>query len=352
MKHKSSRLSCARAIRAAACAAAACGALLATSSEASANPAFYKDKTIVILSPADPGGSYDLYGRMAAAHLVKHIPGASAIVQNMPGAGGLRAINYLYSAAAKDGLTLLVPTQDAALSEALGREGVSYKIDRMNWLGRIAPSIDLSLTWHTAKVRTIDDAKRIESTMAATGPNSPTSINIVALNALIGTKFKLIQGYKSNAEMSVAMERGETDGAFATWATLKTSFPRWIEEKKINYLVVYGSERLPELPDVPAVTELATDDKSRAVLALLASTGTLGRALVTTPDVPADRVATLRKAFDDMTADPAFAAELAKLRIEFGPMSGKQLQDEMTKLAQSPPDVIARAREILMGGSR
>ncbi len=337
---------------ASALAAGACGALLFGAGAAQADPSFYKDKSIVILAPADPGGSYDLYGRLAATHLVKHLPGASAVVQNMPGAGGLRAINYLYSVAQKDGLTLLMPTQDAALSEALGREGVSYKIDRMNWLGRIAPSIDLSITWRTSKVKTIQDAKAMQITMAATGPNSPTSTNLVALNALVGTQFKLIQGYKSNAEMSVAMERGETDGAFATWATLKTSFPSWIEEKKINYLVVYSTERIPELPDVPAMTELAVDEQSRAVLALLASTGTLGRSLVTTPDTPKDRVATLRKAFDQMTADPAFAGDVQKLRIEFGPMSGEALQAQMTQLAQSPPDVIARARAILMGGAK
>jgi len=332
--------------------AAAFGPLACIGGPALADPAFYKDKTIIILSPADPGGSYDLYGRLTASHIVKQIPGANAVVQNMPGAGGLRAINYLYSAAPKDGLTLLIPTQDAALSEALGREGVSFKIDRMNWLGRLAPSVDLSLTWHTSKIKTIADAKKTEITMAATGPTSPTSTNLVALNALIGTKFKLIQGYKSNAQMSIAMERGETEGSFATWTTLKTSFPQWIQEKKVNYLVVYSTERIPELPDVPAVTELASDEQSRAVLNLIASTGALGRSLVTTPDTPKDRVATLRKAFDAMVKDPAFISETEKLRIEFGPMSGEELQAFMTKIAQSPPPVIARAREILIGSGR
>lgn len=329
--------------------ALAAAILACTGAQARADASFFKDKSIVIISPADPGGSYDLYGRLAAAHLVKHVPAASAVVQNMPGAGGLRAINYLYSIARKDGTTLLVPTQDAALSEALGREGVTYKTERMGWIGRIAPSIDLSLTWHTSKVQRIEDAKTQRLTMAATGPNSPTTTNLLALNALIGTRFEIIQGYKSNADMSIAMERGETDGAFATWSTLKTSYPHWIEGKRLNYLVVYSTERIPELPDVPAVTELTTDEQSKAVLALLASTGTLGRSLVTTPEVPPERIDALRQAFDKMVADPEFVAEIKKLRIEFGPKSGEQLQAEIARLAQSPPAVTARAREILAG---
>lgn len=343
------RIECFGAARHGAACVMATGMLLTAVADAAADSSFFKDKTINIISPADPGGSYDLYARLAAAHLAKQVPAAGAIVQNMPGAGGIRAINYLYSIAPKDGTQLLVPTQDAALSEALGRQGVTYKTDRMGWIGRIAPSVDLTVTWHTSKVRSIADAKLHPVNMAATGPNSPTTTNLMALNALTGTKFNIIQGYKSNADMSIAMERGETDGAFATWATLKTSYPAWIEGKKVNYLVVYSVERVAELPDVPAVTELVSDDQSRAVLALLASTGTLGRSLVTTPDVPADRVAALRQAFDRMVADPAFTAEVKRLRIEFGPKSGADLQAEITRLAQSPAAVIARTRSILSG---
>lgn len=326
--------------------------LLWTSAAAVADAGFYKDKTLTIISPAAPGGSYDLYARLAAAHLPKKIPAAGAIVQNMTGAGGLRAINYLYSVAPKDGTALLVPTQDAALSEALGQQGLAYKTERMHWIGRIAPSLDLSITWHTSKVKSIADAKAHQANMAATGPNSPTTTNLLALNALLGTKFNIIQGYKSNADMSIAMERGETYGAFATWSTLKTSYPHWIENKQLNYLVVYAVERIPELPQVPAVTELTSDEQAKAVLALLASSGTLGRSLVTTPDVPAERVTALRQAFDKMVVDPEFTAEVKRLRIEFGPMSGKDLQAEIARLAQLPPAVVARTRDILAGTAK
>lgn len=309
---------------------------------------FYKGKTITIVSPADPGGSYDLYSRLVATHLVRHLPGTpTAVVQNMPGAGGLRAINHLYSLAPKDGTMLQVPVQDIALSEALGRDGVDFKVTNFTWLGRIAPSVDLQITWAERNIRAIADVKTREVTVAATGPNSPTSVNPMALNALIGTKFKLISGYKSNTEMSAAMERGETDGAFATWSTLKTTFPSWIRDRKIDYLVVYTTKRIPELPDVPAVTELASGAMEKQVLALLTSTGVLGRSLVTAPGVDPRRADELRAAFDAMVKDTAFLADVKRLNIEFAPMSGEAAQKQLQEMFEVEPAVIARTREIV-----
>lgn len=313
----------------------------------------FAGKTITILSPADPGGSYDLYARLVAAHIGRHIPGQpSAVVQNMPGAGGLRALNYMASLAPRDGTYLQIPVQDIALSEVLGREGLKYKASAFNWIGRIAPSIDLSVTWHTSKVRSMEDARKTEFTVAATGPNSPTSVNPTVLNALTGTKFRVIQGYISNAEMSAAMEKGETDGAFATWSTLKTTFPSWIAEGKINRLVVYNTERVAELPDVPAVTELANNDMDRQVLALLASTGVLGRSVLTTPEVAADRVATLRAAFDAMMGDPQFLADVQRLRIEFDPLSGARMQQSIAALVDAPQPVLAMARIVIQNSMK
>jgi len=326
----------------------AIAAVAAAPLAAQAADQFFKGRTISIVVPADPGGSYDLYARLVATHMVKHLPGApTGIVQNMPGAGGLRAINHLYSLAPKDGTVLQIPVQDIALSEALGRDGVDFKVANLTWIGRIAPSVDLQITWGDKKIRSIDEVKKREITIAATGPNSPTSLNPMVLNAVIGTKFKLISGYKSNAEMSAAMERGETDGAFATWSTMKTAFPGWIRERKIDYLVVYTAERIPELADVPAVTELADGKIEKQILALLASTGTLGRSLVTAPGVDPARVAELRGAFDAMVVDAAFLADVKRLNIEFGPLSGADTQKAISGMFDVEPSVIARTREIV-----
>ena len=330
----------------------ALGVIAAASASVAAHAAdqFFKGKTITVVSPADPGGSYDLYARLVATHLVRHLPGnPNGVVQNMPGAGGLRAINHLYSIAPKDGTMLQIPVQDIALSEALGRDGVDFKVANFTWIGRIAPSVDLQIAWGDKNIQSIEDVKKREVTIAATGPNSPTSVNPMALNVMIGTKFKLISGYKSNAEMSAAMERGETDGAFATWATIKTTFPGWIRDRKINYLVVYTAERVPELPYVPAVTELAEGKIEKQILSLLASTGTLGRSLVAAPGVDKARAAELRSAFDAMVADPAFLADVKRLNIEFGPLSGADTQKAIAAMFDVDPIVIARTREIVQG---
>ena len=328
-------------------------ALATIATSAFAQEPFYKGRTISIVSPADPGGSYDLYARLLTQHMMRHLPGTpSAVVQNMPGAGGIRAINYLYNIAPRDGTALQVPAQDVALREALGRDGVDFKVTNFNWIGRVAPSVDLTVTWRTSGVKSIDDARKREVTLSATGPNSPTSVNPSALNALIGTKFKLISGYKSNAEMSAAMEKGETEGSFATWTTMKTTFPQWHRDRMVNYLVVYTTKRIHELPDVPAITELTNDPAEKQIFGFLVSTGELGRSLVAPPGVDPARVAELRAAFSETMRDPAFLADVKRLNVEFDPLSGEALQKQLAEMFEAPKEVLARTREIVLGGVR
>jgi tripartite-type tricarboxylate transporter receptor subunit TctC len=188
--------------------------------------------------------------------------------------------------------------------------------------------------------------------LSATGPNSPTSVNPSALNALIGTKFKLISGYKSNAEMSAAMEKGETEGSFASWATLKTTFPHWLRDKKINPLVVYATERLKELPDAPTVTDLTDDTEQKQILSFIVSTGALGRSLLTAPGVGPGRVAELRAAFDAAMADPQLLADVARLNIEFGPLTGEAVANQLQDMFKAPQQVMARTKDIVLGAVR
>ena len=282
-----------------------------------------------------------------ANHIRRHIPGdPSVIVQNMTGAGGLRALNYMASVARRDGTNLQVPVQDVALSEVLGREGLQYKASAFAWIGRVAPSID------SPSPGTLPRSAKLKMRGHRKSPLPPQartlrSANPAVLNALVGTKFRIIQGYKNNAEMSAAMEKGETDGAFVTWSTLKTSFPQWIAEGRLNKLVVYNSKRVSDLPDVPAMTELGKNDIDRQILTLLTSTGVLGRSLISTPEVPADRVAALRMAFDKMVADPDFLNDVKRLKIEFDPMSGEELQHAISAMVDAPADVLAKARTVI-----
>jgi tripartite-type tricarboxylate transporter receptor subunit TctC len=265
------------------------------------------------------------------------------IVQNMTGAGGLRAINYLYEKAAQDGTVLGMPVQENVLSDALGATEVRYKITDFNWIGRLAPGVDVIVTWWTSGVRSIADATRAPVPLGATGPASGTSLYPLMLNSLVGTKFNIIPGYKHN-EMLLAIERGETYGAFTSLATLKTTYPTWIPNKRVNMLVAISPEPVAELAGVPDLLSLGRNSSDRQVLAIFASASTVGRSILTTPRVPAERVAALRDAFEGMTKDADFLAEIAKTHAEFGPLAGAALQKLIAQSRDVPPAVLQRAR--------
>ena len=320
----------------------------ATAARAQGVEAFYRGKTINVLVPADPGGSYDLYARMLARFLPRFLPGAPSInVQNMPGAGGLRPLNYVYSVAPRDGAWIVMPLQDALINEALGEPGADYHGAEFGWIGRLAHSVDITVLAANSAVKSIPDAQRVSVPIAATAATSPTVIDHALANNLLDTKFRIVTGYKASNDMLGAIEKGEADGAFTSWTTLKSVHPDWLEQKKVNVIVTHASQRFPEIPDVPAIVEYARDDRDRAILALFGSSGFLGRAFATGPGVPPERLAALRAAFDAMIADPEFLGAMAKARADFGPLSG----EEMTRFAQSlrAPDaeLVARARQAM-----
>jgi tripartite-type tricarboxylate transporter receptor subunit TctC len=306
---------------------------------------FYKGKTITVVVPADPGGSYDLNARLVSRHLGKWIPGRPGIVvTNMAGAGGLRSINYLYEKAPQDGTALGIPIQENVLADVLGQTDARYRIEAFSWIGRITASADFIAVWHTLGVRTIDDARRIAVPLGATGPASGTMLFPLMLNNLLGTRFAVTSGYK-HTEMLLAMERGETAAAHTTLTTLKTSFPTWLSERKVNLLVAIAPERVAEYADVPHLVELGRNETERQVLSIFASVGAVGRSLLTTPGVPADRVAALRAAFDAMVMDPEFLAEIAKTHAELDPKSGAALQAMIAGTRNVPPAILERARQ-------
>jgi tripartite-type tricarboxylate transporter receptor subunit TctC len=306
---------------------------------------FYKGKTVIMVVPYDTGGGYDFYGRMVARHVGKHIPGQPTVItQNMPGAGSIKATNYIYSRAPKDGTVLGIPAQVVALNEALGIEGIQYKAAGFTWIGRVTSNVDVSLTWHASKAKTIQDVMTLETMVAGTGPGSSGTIYPQVMNTVTGTKFKIINGYKSASEMLLAMERGETDGAYTSLNTLQTSKQDWLEDKKVNILVQYTTERHPALSAVPTMIELGKTPEDKQVLALFASGAVIGRSILSTPDVPQDRTEALRKAFDSMLKDQAFLDEVEKTKAEFDPMSGAELQKVVTELSAIPLAVVEKAR--------
>ena len=270
---------------------------------------FFARKTITISIGYTAGGSYDLYGRLIARHLGKHIPGNPTVVaQNMPGAGSLKAANYLYEVAPKDGTALGVIVELAALEQALGNPAVQYDAAKFTYVGRVATCNNIFMQWHTSKVQSIADARRMESSLAGTGPGSIAETVPRLLNALIGTKFKLVSGYPASSEAMLAMERGEVDGASSSWAAVKVGKQDWLREKKIR--IILQTRRSASRPAGRAEPRRIGDTpEDRQVFALYASGSGVGRSLIGPPD-SRRRVKVLRDAFNAMVKDPEFVADI------------------------------------------
>jgi tripartite-type tricarboxylate transporter receptor subunit TctC len=319
----------------------------ALAATASAQPVeqFFARKTITISIGYTAGGSYDLYGRMVARHLGKHIPGAPTVVaQNMPGAGSLKAANYVYEVAPKDGTALGVVVESAALEQALANPAALYDAARLNWIGRVATSNNIFMQWHTSKVQSIEDSRRFESALAGTGPGSIAETVPRLLNALAGTKFKLVSGYAASTEAMLAMERGEVEGASSSWAAVSLAKKDWLREKKIRIILQTAPERIAELPDAPALPEMATTPADRQVYELYASGSAIGRSVIAPPGLPAERVSVLRAAFAAMVRDPEFIAEVQKANVELDPLPGERVQELIVRTLNVPAAVRERAK--------
>jgi tripartite-type tricarboxylate transporter receptor subunit TctC len=306
---------------------------------------FFARKTISIYIGYTAGGSYDLYGRLIARHLGRHIPGQPTVVaQNMPGAGSLKAANYVYEVAPKDGTALGVVVESIALEQALANPGVHYEAAKFTYVGRVATSNNIFMQWHTSKVQSIEDSKHTESSMAGTGPGAIAETVPRLLNALAGTKFKIISGYPASNEAMLAMERGEVEGAGSSWAAVSVGKKEWLRDKKIRIILQTAPERVRDLPDAPALPEIATTAQDKQVYQLYASGSAIGRSLLAPPGVPADRIVTLRMAFDAMVKDPEFVADIKRLNVELDPLPGAALEDLTAQTLNVPAAVRERAK--------
>jgi tripartite-type tricarboxylate transporter receptor subunit TctC len=327
--------------------ALALAALLAATGNAAAQPVeqFFARKTLTITIGYTAGGSYDLYGRMVARHLGRHIPGQPTIIaQNMPGAGSLKAANYLYDVAPKDGSALGVVVESAALEQALANPAVQYDAAKFSYIGRIATSNNIFMQWHTSKVQSLDDARRVESSLAGTGPGSIADTVPKLLNVLTGTRFKLISGYPASSEAMLAMERGEVEGASSSWAAVKVGKQAWLREKRIRIILQTTPERVAEVPEAPSLGEIGDTPEDRQVFALYASGSAIGRSLLAPPGIPAERVQALRDAFRAMVKDPEFASDLQRMNVELEPLPGEAVAQLVARALAVPAAVRERAK--------
>jgi tripartite-type tricarboxylate transporter receptor subunit TctC len=324
-------------------------AVIGSGATALADPVsdFYTGKSISMIISAGAGGGFDTNARLVARHLGKHIPGHPTIVpRNMPGGGHLVAANYMYNVAPKDG-TMLATLLPAFVSyQVLDGRQVEYDAAKFNWIGASDVDNMNMYVWHTANIHSIEDAKKTPVLMGATGAGSYTALFPTLLNNLIGTKFKIVSGYKSTNEIHIAMERGEVQGRAGNFfSSLTANNPDWLAEKKIDMLMQVGSKRDPDFKDVPLMTDLATNPDDKRILAIYSGDVALGRSFITTPGVPADRLAALRKAFDEMILDPEFLADAKKINMEVKPLGHVELTAAALEILSTPPELIEKAKQ-------
>jgi tripartite-type tricarboxylate transporter receptor subunit TctC len=314
-------------------------------SPATAAEDFYKGKQITIICSADAGTGYDAYARLMSEFLPRHIPGnPQVVVQNMPGASGLKAANFVYNVAAKDGLTIAATHAAIPTAPLFSPDAAQYDVKKIPFIGNVTGDPYVGLVWHTAPIKTLEEAKTTEVIMGGGAVGSASVDMAIFGREMFGLKFKIVTGYKSSAETKLAIEREEIHGTFGNgWTSLKTGAPDWLKENKIRIITQFGFKKHPELPDVPLFMDLAQKPEERQIVELLLARQEFAKPYYFPPGTPADRVDTLRRAFDKVIKDPGFvaAAEKGQLALD-GPMTGEELGALASKLADTPRSLLDR----------
>jgi tripartite-type tricarboxylate transporter receptor subunit TctC len=310
---------------------------------------FYKGKTVRLVIGYGPGGSYDLYGRLAAEFLGRHIPGNPTVVPvNMPGAGGMKAVDYLYKVAPQDGTHLGSVAQQMAMA-LVGDDKMGIDPRRFSYLGRLTSMIDVAVATQKTGITSFEDARKREVTVGAGQSTSTSAIYARALNAYAGSRFKIITGYSGTAEIQLAVDRGEVEvNGGESLPTIIVQHPEWLQGKAV-LLFQSGLKRASQLPQVPTMVELVTgnSEEGRAVMRVLAGTAEVGRAILTTPGVPAERVKALQAAFAAMVKDPQFRATAEKRKIMIDPGPASDIDVVTRETMQLPKPTVESLRKLL-----
>ena len=310
---------------------------------------FYRGRTVTLYIGYSVGGGYDNYARVLARHLGNHIPGNPSILpQNMPGAGSLRALNYLYNAAPRDGTAIATFGRGLAMEPLIGSSPTQFDARKLVWLGSGSDEVSLCGTWHTSRIKTWNDMQMIPFTVGGEGSGSDPDIFAAMMKKVFGIKLRIVSGYPGSAELALAVERQEIDGRCGwSLSSLRQMRPDWLATKQFNPVVQLNLEKSPDLPDVPAITEYAQTQAQRQILKLVLSRQSMARPFAAPPGVPADRAEALRQAFERTMADPKFIAEAKAAGLEVNPVSGAEIERLVGELYQTPPDVVAEAKAAL-----
>ena len=319
-----------------------CASLLAAAitSAWSQSAEVFAGKSVQMIIGFGVGGGYDLWGRTVARHIGKHLPGKPSVVpQNMPGAGSFVAASHIYNAAPKDGTVMGIIARDGALS---GAAGARFDATRLSWIGSPTRETNVCIAYHTAQVKTAQDLRAKELIVGSTGVGTGTHAYPKALNELIGTKFKIVGGFPSSAEVFLAMERGEVDGICESLDSIKNRRPDWIPGKTVAVLFQGGAQPNPELRDVPFILDLArNEDEKQAIEFLYVGQG-IGRPFVAPPDLPPERLEMLRDAFDATMKDADFIADARRNKLDLDPEDGEHLAALIKKIYATPKPIVEK----------
>jgi tripartite-type tricarboxylate transporter receptor subunit TctC len=311
---------------------------------------FYKGKSVDLYIGYSVGGGYDIYARLLARHLGKHIPGNPTVVpKNMEGAGSLRLANWLYSAAPKDGTAMGTIGRGTPFDPVLGRPGIQFEAVKYSWIGSANNEVSVCVSSRRSGVAVFDDMKTKEIIVGAAGVSSDDDQFPRVINGVFGTKMRVISGYPGGNDVVLAMERGEVDGRCGwSWSSLKSAQAAWLTENRIHILAQLALSKHRDLPAVPLIIDLAQNDEQRQILKLIFARQGLGRPFLAPPGIPPDRLAALRDAFEATMKDADFMAEADKLKLEINPLTGAEVEKLVRQIyAETPPDVAKRAASLL-----
>lgn len=310
---------------------------------------FYKGKTVRLIVGSGAGGGSDVFARMFTKYFANHLPGRpTVVIQNIATAGGVIAIAQLYNTQPRDGTVIASVQRTIPVMPLMTDKDLNYDSRKMGWLGSLNKETNVIIAWHTSPIQTIDDVFKREMVVGTGGGSSDTHVYALLLNKTLGTKFKIVSGYPGGPEIDLAMERGEVEGRVSiTWTSLKSSRAEWMKEKKVRVLAQMSLAREPDLPDTPNILEMVKDPNDRQVYEFLFSRQEVGRPFVAPPELPADRLAALRKALSDTAKDPAFLQEVTSKGGGIELLTGEEVQALIEKSYRTPPHILKAAQAAL-----
>jgi tripartite-type tricarboxylate transporter receptor subunit TctC len=332
-----------------ACGAATAIIALASLASAQTPSEFYKGRNVDLYIGYSVGGAYDLYARVLARHLGKHIPGNPGIVpKNMEGAGSLRLANWLFNVAPKDGTAIGTIGRGTAFDPILGSKAAQFDGTKYSWLGSANNEVSVCVSWKTSGIASLDDLLSKELVIGGTGAAADTDQFPRILNGILGTKFRIVAGYPGGNEITLAMERGEVSGRCGwSWSSVMATHKRWVDDKSINILVQLSLNKHPDLPQVPLVVDLGKSEEQQQIFKLIFARQVMGRPFLAPPNIPGDRVDALRKAFAQTMKDPEFLADAVKSQLEITPVEGAEVDRLVKEIYRTPKAIAGKAAEFI-----